>query len=122
MLGLAIDGITSLSVKPLQMITGFGVFVAVVSFIGCLWALITAICGKSVAGWASMTCIVCFVSGVQLVCLASSASISEKSIWRRKNAPDISSAKGRTTGERRIKICPAACHFAENGTKVGGKP
>jgi len=69
MLGLAIDGITSLSVKPLQMITGFGVFVAVVSFIGCLWALITAICGKSVAGWASMTCIVCFVSGVQLVCL-----------------------------------------------------
>ena len=69
MLGLAIDGITSLSVKPLQMITGFGVFVAVVSFIGCLWALITAICGKAVAGWASMTCIVCFVSGVQLVCL-----------------------------------------------------
>lgn len=69
MLGLAIDGITSLSVKPLQMITGFGVFVAVVSFIGCLWALITALCGKTVAGWASMTCIVCFVSGVQLVCL-----------------------------------------------------
>ena len=69
MLGLAIDGITSLSVKPLQMITGFGIFVAVVSFIGCLWALITAICGKAVAGWASMTCIVCFVSGVQLVCL-----------------------------------------------------
>ena len=69
MLGLAIDGITSLSVKPLQMITGFGIFVAVISFLGCLWALITAICGKAVPGWASMTCIVCFVSGVQLVCL-----------------------------------------------------
>ena len=67
MLGLAIDGLTSLSVKPLQMITGFGVFVAVVSFIGCLWALITAICGKAVAGWASMSCIICLVSGVQLV-------------------------------------------------------
>ena len=69
MLGLAIDGITSLSVKPLQMITGFGIFVAAISFLGCLWALITAICGKAVPGWASMTCIVCFVSGVQLVCL-----------------------------------------------------
>ena len=69
MLGLAIDGITSLSVKPLQMITGFGIFVAVISFLGCLWALITAISGKAVPGWASMTCIVCFVSGVQLVCL-----------------------------------------------------
>ena len=69
MIGLAVDGITSLSVKPLRLITGFGVFVAFFSFIGCLWALITALCGKAVAGWASMTCIVCFVSGVQLICL-----------------------------------------------------
>ena len=69
MLGLAFDGITSLSVKPLHMIIGFGVFVAVVSFIGVLWALIVALLGKSVAGWASTTCIVCFVSGVQLICM-----------------------------------------------------
>ena len=69
MIGLAVDGITSLSVKPLQMIMGFGLFIAFVSFVGCIWALITALCGKSVAGWASMTCIVCFVSGVQLICL-----------------------------------------------------
>ena len=67
MLALAVDGITSLSVKPLRLITGFGAFVAVISFIGCLWALITAICGKAVPGWASTTCIVCFVSGVQLL-------------------------------------------------------
>ena len=69
MIALAVDGITSLSVKPLRLITGFGVFVAFFSFIGCLWALITALCGRSVAGWASMTCIVCFVGGVQLICL-----------------------------------------------------
>ena len=69
MIALAVDGITSLSVKPLRLIMGFGIFVALVSFIGCLWALITAICGKAVAGWASMTCIICFVSGVQLICL-----------------------------------------------------
>ena len=69
MLALAIDGITSLSVKPLHLITGFGVFVAFLSFIGVLWALISALCGNTVAGWASTTCIVCFVSGVQLICL-----------------------------------------------------
>ena len=69
MLGLAIDGITSLSVKPLRLITSFGVIVALISFIACLWALITALRGRSVPGWASMTCIVCFVSGVQLVSL-----------------------------------------------------
>lgn len=69
MLGLAADGITSLSVKPLRLITGFGIFVALVSFIGCVWALITALCGRSVPGWASMTCIICFVGGVQLISL-----------------------------------------------------
>ena len=69
MLALAVDGITSLSVKPLRLILGFGTFVAMVSFIGVIWALVTAVLGKTVAGWASMTCIVCFVSGVQLICL-----------------------------------------------------
>ena len=69
MLALAFDGITSLSVKPLRMITGFGIFVAVISFIGVIWALVTALAGNSVSGWASMTCIICFVSGVQLICM-----------------------------------------------------
>ena len=69
MIALALDGITSLSVKPLQLIMTFGIIVAMVSFIGCIWALITALCGKAVAGWASMTCIICFVSGVQLISL-----------------------------------------------------
>lgn len=69
MLALAFDGITSLSVKPLRMITGFGMFVAFVSFVGVLWAIVAAILGKTVSGWASMTCIICFVSGVQLICL-----------------------------------------------------
>lgn len=69
MLALAVDGITSLSVKPLRMITGFGIIVAGISFIGVIWALITALSGNSVSGWASMTCIICFVSGVQLICM-----------------------------------------------------
>ena len=69
MLSLAADGITSLSAKPLRLITGFGVFVALLSFIGVIWAIISALCGDTVAGWASTTCIVCFVGGVQLVCL-----------------------------------------------------
>ena len=69
MLALAIDGITSLSVKPLHLITTFGVFVAFLSFVGVLWALIAQLTGHTVAGWASTTCIVCFVSGVQLICL-----------------------------------------------------
>ena len=69
MLALAFAGITSLSIKPIRFITGFGVFVALVSFIGVLWAVIEAALGLTVSGWASMTSIICFVSGVQLICL-----------------------------------------------------
>lgn len=69
MLALAVDGITSLSVKPLRLIMGFGTVVAALSFVGVIWAIVSALCGQTVAGWASMTCIICFVSGVQLVCM-----------------------------------------------------
>lgn len=69
MIALAADGITSLSIKPLRLIMSFGFIVALISFIGVLWAIISAVSGNTVAGWASTTCIVCFVSGVQLICM-----------------------------------------------------
>lgn len=69
MLGLAFEGITSLSVKPLHMITGLGCGIAVLSFLGVLWSIIVELTGKTVAGWASMTSIICFIGGVQLICL-----------------------------------------------------
>lgn len=67
MLALAFDGITSLSIKPIKMIIGLGVIVAFISFIGIIWAVVEAILGKTVMGWASTTCIICFLSGVQLI-------------------------------------------------------
>lgn len=69
MLALAFDGITSLSVKPIRLITGFGALISVVSFLGVIWAMIEAILGRTVAGWASTTSIVCFMGGIQLLCL-----------------------------------------------------
>ena len=69
MLALAFEGITSLSVKPLHIITTLGGVIAALSFVGVLWTLIVAMCGAAVPGWASMTCITCFIGGVQLTCL-----------------------------------------------------
>ena len=69
MLALAFDGITSLSVKPIRMITSFGLLVAVLSFIGILWAVVATFLGHTVAGWSSMICIVCFIGGIQMLCL-----------------------------------------------------
>lgn len=67
MLNLAFDGITSLSIKPIKMIMGLGVIIAILSFIGVIWAVITHLLGSAVSGWASTICILCFFSGVQLI-------------------------------------------------------
>ena len=69
MLTLAFDGITSLSIKPIRIITGFGVIVTILSFIGIFWAVIRAITGKTISGWASLMCIVCFLGGTVLLAL-----------------------------------------------------
>ena len=69
MLALAFDGITSLSVKPIRFITGLGLIFSVLSFVGVLWAVIASILGRTVVGWASTMCIVCFMGGIQLLCL-----------------------------------------------------
>lgn len=67
MLALAFDGITSLSIKPIKIIFMLGLIVAFISFVGIIWAVVEAILGNTVGGWASTTCIICFLSGVQLI-------------------------------------------------------
>lgn len=69
MLALAFDGITSLSIKPIRMITGLGTLIAFLSFLGVIWSLCMHLFGQAVSGWASMTCIICLIGGVQLICL-----------------------------------------------------
>lgn len=69
MLALAFDGVTSLSVKPLMVIMSFGLIVSFISFVGVIWAVVRQLLGATITGWASMTCIICFLGGIQLVSL-----------------------------------------------------
>lgn len=69
MLHLAFDGITSLSIKPISIITGFGFLVSLIGGIGIIWAVITAMLGNTIAGWASTVCIICFLGGIQLLAI-----------------------------------------------------
>lgn len=87
MLALAFDGITSLSIKPIHLITGLGLFVAAVSFLGVLWSVIEFFLGQTVSGWASMTSIICFVSGVQLISLGVIGEYIGKIYLETKNRP-----------------------------------
>ena len=69
MISLALDGITSLSTKPIRIITVFGFIIALLSLIGIIWSVITFALGKTVAGWASLVTIIFFFSGIQLLSL-----------------------------------------------------
>lgn len=69
MLALAFDGITSLSIQPIHMITGAGVLIALLSFCAIIWSFVQYYSGRTVAGWTSMTSISCLIGGLQLVCL-----------------------------------------------------
>ena len=69
MIHLAAEGITSLSISPISMIARAGMLVSALGIIGIIWAVIRMLTGNTVPGWASLTCIVCFLGGVQLLSL-----------------------------------------------------
>ena len=69
MFTLAFDGITSLSIKPIRMITTFGIVVTIASIVAIFWAIITQLTGHSVSGWASLMCVICFFGGAILMAL-----------------------------------------------------
>ena len=87
MLTLAIDGITSLSIRPIRIITGIGIFVAFFSFIGVIYSFVTFFSGKTVPGWASMTSTLCFVSGIQLISLGIIGEYVGKTYLETKQRP-----------------------------------
>ena len=87
MLMLAIDGITSLSVKPLRMISALGIVVSSLSFLGTLWAVLQFFLGNTISGWASTVCIICFLSGVQLISVGVVGEYVGKIYMEVKNRP-----------------------------------
>lgn len=69
MLSFAFDGISSFSVKPLKLISNLGILISVLSIFGLLYALISHICGVTVAGWTAIVCSIWLLGGLQMLCL-----------------------------------------------------
>ncbi|MEG1426247.1 MAG: glycosyltransferase family 2 protein [Oscillospiraceae bacterium] len=69
MLSFAIDGISSFSVKPLKMISNFGIVLSALSVLGLLYALISYFTGHAVAGWTAIVSSIWLLGGIQLLCL-----------------------------------------------------
>lgn len=87
MVGLAVDGITSLSIKPIRLVTFFGLAASLVGLIGIIWALVTWAMGHTVSGWASMVMVICFFGGVQMLSLGVIGEYVGKTYLETKRRP-----------------------------------
>ncbi|MBR0266449.1 MAG: glycosyltransferase family 2 protein [Clostridia bacterium] len=113
MIALAFNGITSLSVKPITLITTFGIGFSILGVILMIWAIIQACLGNTVAGWTSTVCIICLLGGIQLISIGVLGQYIGKTYLEAKRRPRyIISAR---TWE------PEARHWIEEGTQEPAK-
>ena len=116
MLELAFNGITSLSIKPIRLITGIGFFFAFFSFVGIIWSVLVRLSGRAIDGWASTICIVCLVGGLQLISMGVLGEYIGKTYLETKNRPRyiISERLGKVddkVGKKSERLCKEFKHI-----------
>lgn len=87
MLHLALNAITSLSTKPIHLITAFGFLVMLLSLAGIIWSVVSYFLSSTVAGWASIVAIICFFGGAQILCIGVIGEYIGKIYMETKNRP-----------------------------------
>ena len=69
MIAFALDGITSLSIKPIRIITGLGFAIFFISVLALIYTLVVKFTGTTVTGWTSLTLSIWMLGGIQLLSL-----------------------------------------------------
>lgn len=71
MIAFAIEGITSFSVKPLKLITNFGIITSLFSFSYLLYIIIKLLLRKTdtVKGWLTLFSLICLFGGIEILCI-----------------------------------------------------
>ena len=69
MLALALDGISSFSVKPISLVLGAGVVIVLLSILAAIYAFISYFTGNVEPGWTSLILSIWFLGGMQLLAI-----------------------------------------------------
>lgn len=69
MLALAWEGITSLSIQPIRLITWLGLIIFLISLAMIIYSIIRFFIGATVSGWASTLCSIWALGGLQLLAI-----------------------------------------------------
>ncbi len=84
----SIEGITAFSTAPLAIASFTGVLFCLVAFVAIIFIIFrTLMWGDPVGGWPSLVCIICLVSGVQLLCLGIVGQYLSKTYMEVKQRP-----------------------------------
>ena len=84
----ALDGIIAFSTAPLVISSIVGILLCVVSVVLILIVVIkTLVWGDPVAGYPSLVCIICFISGIQLLCMGILGQYLAKTYLETKKRP-----------------------------------
>ena len=84
----SVEGITAFSTAPLAIASVTGVLFCIIAFIAIIFIIVrTLIWGDPVGGWPSLVCIICLVSGVQLMCLGIVGQYLSKTYMEVKRRP-----------------------------------
>ena len=87
MLSFAIEGITSLSTKPIKLITGLGFFIFFVSIVVLVYSLIRFFTGHTIPGWTTTVLSVWAIGGLMMISLGVIGEYVGKIYLETKNRP-----------------------------------
>ena len=87
MLALAFNGISSFSVKPIDLISGLSVGIIVISILAPIYAFVSYFTGHIEAGWTSLILSIWFLGGVQLLSIGMIGKYIGKIYLEVKNRP-----------------------------------
>ncbi len=87
MLSFAIQGITSLSTKPIKMITGLGFFIFLVSIAVLIYSLVRHFTGNTIQGWTTTVISVWAIGGLMMISLGVIGEYIGKIYLETKNRP-----------------------------------
>ncbi len=87
MAAFALDGITSFSIKPINMIAILGAVIILFSMAALIYALCSYIFGKTSPGWTSLIISIWFLGGVQLFALGIVGQYIGKAYMESKQRP-----------------------------------
>ena len=87
MINLAVDGITSFSIKPIKLVRSLGVLLTVLSVVAAIVFFVLFLCQVPVSGWVAVLLAIFFMGGIQLIALGVIGEYVGKTYVESKHRP-----------------------------------